>query len=180
MIFANSIGPNRSMYWYSYPEKYVENYIKENTNPKIVKEYEFEEKTLSQYLKESKYPNNKIVTFGEIRPLSTKKNIKLEDVIEPKLELNVKPLVIKQIKSKKDLSFETPGEDIYALAESSDIIYNFNFWLHYNPEIVKEYPFSWSIFGNRSGDYYKGEEEMIESLQKFWRGLIVKNVTIGD
>lgn len=63
--------------------------------------------------------------------------------------------------------------DVYGLVGNNLPVPKFLYWIHYNKDLCPGFPFSWSIFGNRSGVYYDNEEEMLGSLQKYHEKLVL-------
>lgn len=68
------------------------------------------------------------------------------------------------------------GCDVYGLVGQNLSVSKFLYWIHYNTDLCPGYPYSWSIFGNRSGVYYTNEEEMLESLQDYHKRLILGSI----
>jgi hypothetical protein len=65
------------------------------------------------------------------------------------------------------------GCDVYGLVGNNLPVSKFLNWIHYNKDLCPGFPFSWSVFGNRSGVYYDNEEEMLESLQEYHGKLVL-------
>lgn len=65
------------------------------------------------------------------------------------------------------------GCDVYGLVGQNLPVSKFLYWIHYNKDIEPNYPYSWSIFGNRSGIYYDNEQGMLNNLQEFHEKLVL-------
>lgn len=105
----------------------------------------------------------------KVKKLSVMITKKIED-IKLSYDSNGTTVGTKQYEALKTLQ---EGCDIYGLVGRNLPVCKFLYWIHYNNDIIPGFPYSWSIFGNRSGGYFDNEKDMLEDLQKYHEKLVL-------